>query len=249
MTSFLHFTLDLPLMSENQAYKVIHRMGRNRKMVTSIGLTPEAKAWKKGAALQARAALGRSGLELQPDGPLTMDIVVHGNWVTLKDKPRRRDISNLKLLIDAIFEGLGVDDSLVWELRARKEHTSEKESIEVGLWVRPEPGRQATLDIVEPAKAPRCSCGSDRTEFRDGDLTKDWRCLDCRIVYSAARKGSLPTVDAPSPLRSFATAGKPEGCPHCGETSCTFHKPRCAAAQEETQRALAHGMPPSGRHG
>lgn len=105
---------------------------------------------------------------------------------------------------------------------------------------------RSRLDVVEPA--PRCTgCRSDRTEYKDGDPTKDWRCLDCKIVYSPAR--SLPTVDAPSPLRSFATAGEPEGCRHCGEKWCTFTEPRCAEAQKEYQRAIAKGMPPSGRHG
>lgn len=117
------------------------------------------------------------------------------------------------------------------------------------------------LDIREPEeviaqtvaalnRAPRCAhCGSNRTEYKDDDPTKDWRCLDCKIVFSTAR--SLPTVDAPSPLRSFATAGEPKAhrCRYCGETSCTFHEPRCAEAQESMRKALANGMPPSGRHG
>ncbi len=46
------------------------------------------------------------------------------------------------------------------------------------------------LDVVEPAKAPRCSCGSDRTEFKNGDPSQDWRCLECKVVYQAARERS-----------------------------------------------------------
>lgn len=142
MTSHLHFTIDAALMSENNAYKTIQVPKRappgtlrgRGDFISKRALTKEAKAWKAAVALQARAALGRSNLEMQPECPVTMDIVVHGNWRTKKGAPRKRDLTNLKLLVDAIFEGLGVDDSLVWELRARKDHTSAKESIEIGIW-------------------------------------------------------------------------------------------------------------------
>lgn len=44
--------------------------------------------------------------------------------------------------------------------------------------------------------------------------------------------------------------GRPQPrCRFCGETSCDFYTPRCDEAQQEHRKALANGMPPSGRHG
>jgi len=49
--------------------------------------------------------------------------------------------------------------------------------------------------------------------------------------------------------RDSARKARAHRCNHCGSEQCTFLRPTCDAAQSEMERALANGMPASGRHG
>ena len=56
-----------------------------------------------------------------PDIKYSIKMFFHGNWKYKNGKNKRADIQNLiKLLIDAVFEKLGVDDSYVYYLSAGK---------------------------------------------------------------------------------------------------------------------------------
>lgn len=58
------------------------------------------------------------------DQPLCLIVHFYADWLTPKGRPRRSDLSNLiKLLEDAIFTAIGIDDCCVFEVRAVKRHT------------------------------------------------------------------------------------------------------------------------------
>lgn len=85
-------------------------------------LTREAEMWRTQAAIQV-AAWARD--EATPPDPLTADQWVIGMRVFWPDK-RRRDADNLmKLILDAVKEGTGVDDSRmlpqVWRVAVDRE--------------------------------------------------------------------------------------------------------------------------------
>lgn len=48
---------------------------------------------------------------------------------------------------------------------------------------------KSALDVALASEKPRvlapaCThCGSARTVFKDNDIAKQWRCLDCKVVY------------------------------------------------------------------
>ncbi|SMB84661.1 RusA family crossover junction endodeoxyribonuclease [Deinococcus hopiensis] len=89
-------------LSLNNAY--FNRRGGGRT------LTPEGRAFKahvKHLVLQERPALPARGR-------LALTLQFHGHWETKAGEPRRRDLSNaVKLLEDALFDALGMDDCRV----------------------------------------------------------------------------------------------------------------------------------------
>lgn len=60
-------------------------------------------------------------LKFPKDSKFSISMQFHSNWKYKNGNNKRADIQNLiKILIDAIFEKLGVDDSYVYHLEALK---------------------------------------------------------------------------------------------------------------------------------
>ena len=58
---------------------------------------------------------------VNPDDRFEVEIIVHTDWYYKNGKLRRLDIHNMdKLLVDAVFYRLGIDDSHVWKLTSSK---------------------------------------------------------------------------------------------------------------------------------
>ena len=61
-------------------------------------------------------------------------MVFVGDWYTKKGKVRKVDLSNLeKVVVDAICEKVGIDDSFVWKVEKRKEQGTENRGIRVSM--------------------------------------------------------------------------------------------------------------------
>lgn len=114
--------IELPLPpSANKAYASL----RNRRI-----LTAEGKLFKQqvrdlfGQAYATRPLPELQDHALALDITLTFEAVENAGWSkgTAKNRYKRVDVSNrLKLLEDAIFSALGVDDSLIFSLTVRKQ--------------------------------------------------------------------------------------------------------------------------------
>ena len=87
--------MDLP-PTQNQSYRVL-RFGKR----AGIGLTLEAKAWKKRIAWEARSKFG----VLHPRGTYELKIIQHLN-------KNSRDVdSNVILVMNSVADGIGVNDN------------------------------------------------------------------------------------------------------------------------------------------
>lgn len=100
--------------SYNQHFQILYNLRQ-------CELTPEAREFKRSVKINT------------PPNPFTegktfrLEIEYHHDFFYKNGKNKRIDLQNLdKLLIDAIFEQLGIDDSFVWELQERK--VQDKES-------------------------------------------------------------------------------------------------------------------------
>jgi Holliday junction resolvase RusA-like endonuclease len=52
----------------------------------------------------------------------------HANWFYKNGKPKKKDVQNMnRLLIDAIFQTLGRDDSVLWRVTDEKIHNPKEE--------------------------------------------------------------------------------------------------------------------------
>ena len=73
-------------------------------------------------------------VEFPPNSLFEIQIKYYYSWYYKNSTPRKLDIQNLdKLLIDAIFEKLGIDDSRLWSVSGYKVHTEEEPFTEVEL--------------------------------------------------------------------------------------------------------------------
>jgi Holliday junction resolvase RusA-like endonuclease len=87
--------LELP-PTLNQSYRVL-RFGQR----AGIGLTPEAKAWKELIAWEARSKFGA----VHPRGTYELRLVQHLN-------KNSRDVDgNVKLVMDGVADGIGINDN------------------------------------------------------------------------------------------------------------------------------------------
>jgi len=79
-------------------------------------LTKDAREWKK------RVKLSTPDFEIAPGALLSIYVEVHSDhWYTKEGKVRRIDLPNLdKLLIDAIANRLGFDDSIIFDSHFKK---------------------------------------------------------------------------------------------------------------------------------
>ncbi len=68
--------------------------------------------------------------ETVPVGLLSIDIELHGSWYTQNNTVRKKDLDNyLKCLIDCVTKGIGVDDSWVFNLNARKVESLKEKTV------------------------------------------------------------------------------------------------------------------------
>jgi len=76
-------------------------------------------------------AMKRLGKLPQFIGPLKVEIEVYRpDWWNMDMTAKKADISNrIKTLEDAVFKHLSVDDSLVWEVTARKMDSNEFKTV------------------------------------------------------------------------------------------------------------------------
>lgn len=102
----LIFTLPSLPPSSNAIYQVIYSQRR-------IEMKPEVRLWKS----RAKAFIPTWPI---PEGEeLDLEFRMEGNWLYKNGKPKRMDVQNLlKVVIDALCEKWGVDDSRVRQIRA-----------------------------------------------------------------------------------------------------------------------------------
>lgn len=72
--------------------------------------------------------------ELPPaEIPLKVQIDIYNNWIGKEGQILKKDLDNkIKCCIDPIFRKLGIDDSHVFDIKARKIHSREKKT---RVWV------------------------------------------------------------------------------------------------------------------
>jgi len=72
-------------------------------------------------------------MEFPPNAFFEVSLRFYGNWFFKNGKVKRADVQNLiKILIDALFERIGVDDSRIFAIAAFKEQ-SEVRKVEVRI--------------------------------------------------------------------------------------------------------------------
>ena len=104
----LEFSISGLPPSYNRHFQIIYAL-------RECHLTPEAHLFKN------RVKMSIPPYEFKEDAKLVIEIEYHANFVCKNGKNRKIDLQNLdKLLIDAIFEKLGIDDSMIWHMTAEK---------------------------------------------------------------------------------------------------------------------------------
>jgi Holliday junction resolvase RusA-like endonuclease len=104
----LQFKVDGLPPSYNKHFKINYGM-RN------IYLTQEARMFKQ------KVKMVMPPFEFTPQALFDIEINYYHDWYYKNGKVRRLDVQNLdKLLIDAVFEKLGTDDSRLWSVTLRK---------------------------------------------------------------------------------------------------------------------------------
>jgi Holliday junction resolvase RusA-like endonuclease len=106
--------------SYNKHFQIIYNL-------REVCLTPEAHAFKN------RVKMSIPPCEFKSTDKFSIEIEYHSNFVCKNGSNRKIDLQNLdKLLIDALFEKIGLDDSSIWEMKAWKVQ-SEKDKTVVRL--------------------------------------------------------------------------------------------------------------------
>ena len=102
----LIFSLPSLPPSMNSVYQIIYSQRR-------IEMKPEVRLWK------SRAKGFIPVWRIEEGEELDLEFKMEGNWLYKNGKPKRMDVQNLlKVVIDALCEKWGVDDSRVREIRA-----------------------------------------------------------------------------------------------------------------------------------
>lgn len=104
----LRFRIDSVPPSYNRHFKIAYGMRQ-------VYLSQEAKLFK------TKVKCSMPAVNVYDDELFSIHIHIHSNWYYKNGRVKKHDIQNLdKLLIDAIFEKLGVDDSRLFEVTLRK---------------------------------------------------------------------------------------------------------------------------------
>lgn len=111
-------TIPLP-PTLNQSY-TIHRWGQR----AGIGLTPEARAWKERIAWEALSKFGRQ----DPKATYEARLVQH-----LSKNSRDVD-GNVKLVLDGICDGIGVNDNRFFKVTLEKVIDGDR-YLEIEIWM------------------------------------------------------------------------------------------------------------------
>ena len=70
------------------------------------------------------------------DLKFSMLVEVYNNWYYKNGNMKKQDVQNMeKLIIDAVFEGIGIDDSHLWEVKLVKRQNKDKVKTVVTLWL------------------------------------------------------------------------------------------------------------------
>ena len=104
--------------SYNRSVSINHNMKQ-------VYLSDEARNYKKIVKLLC------PHMDIPEGSKLSLSILVHSNkWFYKNGKVRKIDLQNMdKLLIDAVCEKLGVDDSHIWEFRSKKVISNENKTV------------------------------------------------------------------------------------------------------------------------
>lgn len=104
-------------------------------------VTRQGKFLKR-EALNLRAKIKKDVHDIQRKEPkhnfydkkLTVGIIFTENWLYKNGEIRKADLDNrLKFLIDSVFDALGLDDKMIYELYARKEQSELAEATTITI--------------------------------------------------------------------------------------------------------------------
>lgn len=92
---------------------------------------------------------------------LKVRVTIYENWWTKKHTVWKKDIANReKFLIDAIMDGLGLDDSAIWEhIMLKKDSKEDKAVIEIDWW--------RDTETLSAQKASGVDKENHRSDFRN----------------------------------------------------------------------------------
>ena len=94
-----------------------------RKYGPGLAMTSAGKRWKREAIAITRrcAEAHKHRWRVEAGDALVIHIELIASWFFKNGKPRRSDCGNYsKLIVDAVCEGLGVDDRWVWKETVEK---------------------------------------------------------------------------------------------------------------------------------
>ena len=91
-------------------------------------LKPEAKQLRK-EIIEIVKATPKDNI-FYPPVMLKVVVEIHENWLTKKNTVKKKDVANReKFLIDSVFDGLGADDSYIFEHHMKKVQSQDEMAI------------------------------------------------------------------------------------------------------------------------
>jgi len=89
-----------------------------------VCLTPEAHHFKN------QVKMSIPPCNFTSNDKFSIEIEYHSNFTYANGKNKKIDLQNLdKLLIDAIFDRIGLDDSAIWEMKAWKVQSNQDKTV------------------------------------------------------------------------------------------------------------------------
>jgi len=93
-------------------------------------LKPEVRLWKT----KAKEFIPLFKPVDHPTGLLYLHFTAVASWYYKNGSIKRRDVANFdKVIVDTVFEKLGIGDEFVWDRRCTKRHSETEEYVEVEL--------------------------------------------------------------------------------------------------------------------
>lgn len=142
----LALCLDVLPPSINKAYESIQAR-KGKRVITLRKLSEEGANFKRCVAAKIARLAGDPGMaqvfkELSEETPLELQVVLgfpclqNAGWPKkAATRYKRVDLSNrIKILEDAVFEALGIDDSRVFQLTVNKIESGKEETT---VWISP----------------------------------------------------------------------------------------------------------------